>query len=109
MCGLPKKENIDGVSFLPLLKNPNQEWNKPVLITLGKGNHAIRTKRWRYIQYFDGTSELYDHKFDPNEWNNISGLEENKNVILQLKKSIPKTEKTQSYNHTISPSKVVKI
>ena len=109
MCGLPKKENIDGVSFLPLLKNPNQEWNKPVLITLGKGNHAIRTKRWRYIQYFDGTNELYDHNLDPNEWNNISGLEENKNIILELRKSIPKTEKTQSYKHTINPSKVVKI
>ena len=30
-----------------------------------KGNHAIRTERYRYIRYEDGSEELYDHDADP--------------------------------------------
>lgn len=103
MCGLPTKENIDGKSFYELLKHPNQSWDRPVLMTLGKGNHAVRTKRWRYIQYFDGTNELYDHNVDPNEWKNLSGLTKYNDVIETLKKSLPKTKKNQSYSHSINP------
>lgn len=37
----------------------------------GKGAHdvsfAIRDSRWRYIQWHDGSEELYDHDSDPNE------------------------------------------
>merc|ERR1711972_291023 len=38
-------------------------------------NHhmAVRTKDWRYIWVGDGTEELYDHKADPHEWNNLIG------------------------------------
>ena len=35
------------------------------------GNTAIRTKNWRYIRYAKGGEELYDHRSDPNEWNNL--------------------------------------
>lgn len=35
-------------------------------------NHAVRTDRFRYIQYEDGTEELYDHELDPNEWKNLA-------------------------------------
>ncbi|HCP38337.1 MAG TPA: iduronate-2-sulfatase, partial [Verrucomicrobiales bacterium] len=39
MCGLPpKKDDIDGKSFFQLLKNPTQNWDKPVLMTFGEGN-----------------------------------------------------------------------
>ena len=35
-----------------------------------RGNHAVRSERWRYIRYADGSEELYDHETDPNEWTN---------------------------------------
>jgi arylsulfatase A-like enzyme len=42
-------------------------------MTMGKGNHALRDKRWRYIRYSDGTEELYDHENDPWKWRNLAG------------------------------------
>ncbi len=93
LCGLPEREELDGKSFVPLLQNPDAKWDKPVLTTYGKGNHAIRTERWRYIHYFDGTEELYDHQIDPEEWRNLADLPKYRSVIKELKNSLPKTEK----------------
>jgi hypothetical protein len=39
------------------------------------GNSSLRTDRWRYIRYADGSEELYDLKQDPAEWNNLAGSE----------------------------------
>lgn len=32
----------------------------------------MRSERWRYIRYADGSEELYDHLRDPNEWRNLA-------------------------------------
>ena len=44
----------------------------PALMTYGRGNHAVRSERWRYIRYADGSEELYDHDVDPHEWTNLA-------------------------------------
>ena len=93
LAGIPKKEGLDGKSLKELLVNPSMEWNRPVLSTYGKGNHAVRSGKWRYIEYRDGSSELYDHQNDPNEWYNLSGKESFEKVVQNLKKIIPSTEK----------------
>jgi len=94
LCGLEIPDYADGISLVSLLKDKTTEI-PPALMTYMKGNHAIRTERWRYIQYADGTEELYDHKNDPNEWNNVALKEENKKVIEKLKKYIPKENADQ--------------
>ena len=33
----------------------------------------MRSQRWRYIRYADGSEELYDMRHDPNEWHNLAG------------------------------------
>jgi hypothetical protein len=43
---------------VPLLRDPDALWPDPAISTYGKDNHTIRTKRWRYIRYADGTEEL---------------------------------------------------
>lgn len=92
LCGLPERQELDGKSLVPLMQNPDANWDKPVLTTYGKGNHAIRTERWRYIHYFDGTDELYDHQKDPEEWRNLANMPKYRCVIKELKNSLPKTE-----------------
>ncbi len=72
LCGLPGRDELDGLSLVPLLRDPVVSWPAPALMTYGKGNHAVRTERWRYIRYADGTEELYDHARDPHEWNNLA-------------------------------------
>lgn len=89
LCGLKARHELEGTSLVPLLQNPNTEWDKPVIMTYGKGNHAIRSKRWRYIHYSDGSEELYDHNSDPNEWYNLANKPEFKQTIEKLKKWLP--------------------
>ena len=60
------------------------------LTTYGMNNHAVRTDQYRYIQYEDGSQELYDHSKDPNEWTNIASNAENKAQIEKMKALLPK-------------------
>jgi len=73
LCDLEKKPELEGRSLVPLLKNPSAAWDRPALTTHGQNNHSLRTERWRYIRYSDGTEELYDHEADPLEWKNLAG------------------------------------
>ncbi|MGC9328027.1 MAG: sulfatase/phosphatase domain-containing protein, partial [Candidatus Hinthialibacter sp.] len=90
LCGLRKLDAWEGVSLRPLLENPKKEWRRPSLTTHGRNNHSVRSERWRYIQYEDGSEELYDHGNDPLEWTNLAGRAEFNNVKERLKRVLPK-------------------
>lgn len=92
LCDLPPVEKLDGVSLVPLIKDPSITWDKPALTTHGQGNHAVRSERWRYIRYADGGEELYDHDHDPNEWNNLADKTEFAPVKAELAGSLPQTD-----------------
>ncbi len=92
LCGVPEKAGLDGVSLVPLLRDPEAPSERAVLTTYGKGNHAVRSRRWRYIRYEDGFEELYDHQNDPNEWTNLAGDPKYAEVIRDLARRLPKTE-----------------
>ena len=46
--------------------------------------HGIRSERYRYIRYRDGSEELYDHEVDPNEWTNLAAVPEMQSLIASL-------------------------
>jgi arylsulfatase A-like enzyme len=50
-------------------------------------NRGIRTKRWKYIHYFEEPQEfeLYDIQNDPHEVNNLYGNPAFKDVVEQLR------------------------
>jgi len=75
---------------MPLLKNPKLPWDHPSITTFGKDNHAIRTERWRYIQYSDKTEELYDHNADPYEWKNLASDPKYSEIKKKLAAWLPK-------------------
>ncbi|MCW0484243.1 sulfatase [Gaoshiqia sediminis] len=92
LCNLPSpSQKLDGRSIVPLLKDPDAKWEYPSVTTYLKDNYAIRDERYRYIQYHDGTSELYDHESDKNEYNNLMKSDPDKygDVVERLKKYIP--------------------
>jgi arylsulfatase A-like enzyme len=72
LCHFPAKKDLEGHSLLPLLRDPAAKWNHPAITTYQRNNHSIRTERWRYIRYADGSEELYDHDNDPLEWKNLA-------------------------------------
>ena len=92
LAGLPAKNDNDGLSLVPLLKNPKQTWQRPALMTEGPGNHAVRSDRWRYIRYSDGAEELYDHDNDPWEHVNLAGDAQYEKVMSEHRKWLPATE-----------------
>ncbi len=92
LCGLPEKRELQGRSLTPLLKDPSQEWDYPVLTTHHPGNHAVRSERWRYIRYANGDEELYDHSADPHEFHNVASDRKHADVIKRLAKWIPQTD-----------------
>ncbi len=89
LCGLPANPALEGASIVSLLNNPKAEWERPAVTTNGLGNHAVRSERWRYIQYHDGTEELYDHETDPHEWYNIAADPDHRDVKTALRKWLP--------------------
>ena len=72
LAGLDPPRDLDGESLEPLLSDPDARRAQPALITRQGQHHAIRTDRWRYIRYADGSEELYDHDSDPSEWRNLA-------------------------------------
>lgn len=88
LCGFETPNTLDGFSLVPLLKEP-QLTLPPALMTYGKGNHALRTERWRYIRYKDGSEELYDHKQDPNEWTNLAGEKKYRDLMDEFAAQLP--------------------
>ncbi|MEM7231267.1 MAG: sulfatase, partial [Planctomycetota bacterium] len=89
LCGLRPADLVDGQSLRPLLYNPGAKWDRPALTTYLKGNHAVRSERWRYIRYADGTEELYDHERDPHEWTNLAQNGQFESVRASLRKWLP--------------------
>ena len=63
---------LEGSDITPLLADPRASWDKPAICTFGPNNHSLRSERYRYTVYADGSEELYDHETDPNEWTNLS-------------------------------------
>lgn len=89
LANLPPKDDLEGHSLQPLLENPQAEWSYPALTTHGRNNHSLRSQRWRYIRYADGSEELYDHTNDELEWINLADDPEYAEVIAEHKTWLP--------------------
>ncbi len=62
---------IEGTSLVPLLRDPGLTIDRPVSSSW-LNDHAVRSRRWRFIRYADGSEELYDHDDDPGEYRNLA-------------------------------------
>ena len=88
LAGLEVPAFLDGTSIEAQLNDPSRK-RPPAISSYGEGNTAIRTERWRYIRYEDGSEELYDHEADPHEWNNQAANPEYDKVRKRLAAAIP--------------------
>lgn len=93
VCGLtPPSQHVESYDLTSLLRDPRSKWEKPTLTTYGRGNHAVRSRRWRYIRYADGSEELYDHENDPMEWKNLAGDPKYADVKREYAKWLPERD-----------------
>jgi hypothetical protein len=90
---LPSVDALEGHSLVPQLKNSKtvREW--PAITSHNQGNHAVRSERWRYIRYADGSEELYDMFNDPQEWTNLAGVASHAGVLAEHRKWLPTVDR----------------
>lgn len=72
LCGLPSPTNIDGVSFVPLIKNSELPGKEAVFST-AKNQRMVRTAKYKYIKTLDNDNQeqLFDLVTDPSELKNL--------------------------------------
>lgn len=93
LCELPSVNGLEGHSLVPQLKNSKARREWPAITTHNQGNHAVRTGRWRYIRYADGSEELYDLLEDPQEWRNLAGDPAHETTIAEHRRWLPKVDR----------------
>lgn len=85
-------EILQGKSLGNLLKGESMPDQNQTAYTISYNGEAasIRTDRWRYNRWGEGTEagneELYDHKNDPEEHNNLVGSSEAEDVLEKMRK-----------------------
>ena len=106
-CGLEIPQGLEGISFVPLMMNPDLPWKKAVFSQSPRGAHtnrnqgrgdvmgyAIRTPRYRYVEWRDVQSsqvlfrELYDHRTDRREMNNVAELPQQQPAVANLSQQL---------------------
>jgi uncharacterized sulfatase len=77
LCRLSPPRGLAGRSLRPLLADPSRSGKDAAVTIVTRGSNrrgdSIRTDRWRFTQWSDGTRELYDHLHDPEETKNVVG------------------------------------
>lgn len=101
ICGLPLPDGLEGLSFKPLLANPDRPWKTAAfnlyprrIPNVGAGmGHAIRTDRYRLVEWsVPGKNfseyELYDHASDPGENVNMAADPLHAELVRQLTRQL---------------------
>jgi iduronate 2-sulfatase len=102
LAGLPLLTHLEGTSAKPLLDDPNRAWKSAAFsqyprTPAGKKlmGYTMRTDRYRFTRWVlrDDPSkieavEMYDHKVDPQENQNIADVSENQELVKQLHKQM---------------------
>ena len=102
LCRLQAPHALAGKSLRAVLEDPGRA-HKPAAFTLvtrgpQKFGQSVRTARWRFTQWSDGTSELYDHDADPEETRDLSHNPEHTASLEELKTylhALPKWPKSK--------------
>lgn len=92
MTGVGINKPIQGLAFRT---NPKALWHVEITRELGdeyimQQNYSYRTQNWRYIRYRNGKEELYDHRNDPYEWNNLALDNKYDKKKIELRKKVLK-------------------
>jgi len=84
---IPKQ--LQGKSLVPILKSADASVHNGVITQQGAGSYAYRTKRYRYIEWYNKTGKLlaqnlYDYQNDPQEKVNIAADPANAELVKQI-------------------------
>ena len=85
LAGVPLPGPNVGRSLVPLLNSARAKpVNKDLVFTYMEGNHCLRTERYAYLRYKDGTTELYDMRKDPRQLDNLASKRKFAKTVAKL-------------------------
>ena len=86
LAGLTPAAPLDGVSLSPMLTNPSASV-KDAAFSQARNGYAIRTDRWRYIEWDGGNegAQLYDMENDPAETTNLAADPKHATTVADLR------------------------
>lgn len=88
LCRLPAPKGMEGRSFAPLLDDPKRPWKQSIYTVVTRRNdlgRAVRTEQYTYIEWPDGSSQLYDYAQDPKEYVNLAKDPRHAKTVTEMK------------------------
>ena len=86
LAGLPIPAEVQGKSFVPVLKDRTASVRTGAL-SLYRGM-GLRAKEYAYMRYDDGTEELYDMHKDPLQFTNQADNQEYSSALRQMQQQL---------------------
>jgi iduronate 2-sulfatase len=101
LCDLPELEQLEGESFVEVLKDPDYEVKDHAVARWREGITLIN-KEYFYTEWRDKNDEMYermlfDHSVDPDENINIVNLKENSELVDSLHTKLMNSRGTSYY------------
>ena len=101
-------EEMQGNSFVPLLKNEQVNWRESIMYEYFQEAYApgfvtvvgVRNKRYKYIEspnLIDDINELYDLETDPGEMDNLINSPEHQAIKSEMMKELQKLKTETGY------------
>jgi arylsulfatase A-like enzyme len=92
LAGVRPGLTVDGRSLVPLLRGATAAWRTEILLEYwgqpAQTWTAIRTERWKYVEYENGDRELYDFSADPYEMTNVVTSPQAAGVLPDLRRRL---------------------
>jgi uncharacterized sulfatase len=106
LAALPNASHVEGRSLLPLLRQPDHEWNHPAFSQLPRqqmlpggarmteemGGRSVHQGRWHYILWNGGTEALFDLQSDPYQMKNLAADPGFVATLSSMRKQLPKKD-----------------
>jgi iduronate 2-sulfatase len=94
LTGAPVPEGVEGKSLVPVLRDPLAEVHAAAFSYVQGGHHGLRTDRWAYLRYADGTEELYDMDADPGQHHNLAPHAAHSETLAKLRRQLGQRAKS---------------
>ena len=96
LAGVSTPAHVHGKSLTPILSDASaSEIHDEILMTYMEGNHALRTPKYRFCRYKDGSTELYEIQSDPGQIKNLAKSPEYAELTAKLSARIEKLTATE--------------
>ncbi len=90
LASLPIPAGLDGKSLVPVFAAPRGSGDGAAFSATrreaGTVGRSVRSARYRYTEWPDGSRELFDHASDPGETTNMAGTPEHEGALGEMKR-----------------------